>query len=130
MKPLQLQKTIAAVMRGVGPPLGELHWKGSTGWGKESKVLPEEAMGMVEAARAARGLMDPGWRGEKGQARWQARRVLEWAARELSLSRREIEVEQGDIQDWLQREKMERKMGDSLLKRLGFEAQGVEEAAG
>ena len=38
----------------------------------------------------------------------------------MSQSRREIEMEHGDMQDWLQREKMERKMGDSLLKWLGF----------
>ena len=41
------------------PQLGELHWKESTGLGKASKLLPEEAMGMLEAARAARRLRDP-----------------------------------------------------------------------
>ena len=66
---LQLQKSIAALMREMGPRLGDLHWKESTGLGRESKVLPEEAMGMLEAARTARRLREPGWCGEKGQGR-------------------------------------------------------------
>ena len=70
---LQLQKSIATLMREIGPRLGELHWKESTGLGRESKVLSEDAVGMLEAARTARGLRDPGWRGEKGQGRWQAK---------------------------------------------------------
>ena len=49
-------------MRDVGPQLGELHWEESTGLGKDSKVLPEEAMGMLGAARAARRLRGPSWR--------------------------------------------------------------------
>ena len=32
----------------------------------------------------------------------------------------DIELEFWDIQDYLEREKMERKMGDSLLEGLGF----------
>ena len=63
----QLQKSIAALMREIAPRLGDLHWKESTGLGMESKVLPEEAVGMLEAARAARRLRDLGWCGEKGQ---------------------------------------------------------------
>ena len=46
-----------------------LHLKESTGLGKESKVLPEETVGMLEAARTARRLTDPGWCGEEGQGR-------------------------------------------------------------
>ena len=51
--------------------MGDLHWKESTGLalGKESKVLPEEAVGMLEAARTARRLRGPGWCGEKDQGR-------------------------------------------------------------
>ena len=30
-------------------------------------------------------------------------------------------MEHGDMQDWFEREKMERRMGDSLLKWLGFD---------
>ena len=46
-----------------------------------------------EAARTARRLSDPGWRGEKGQGRWQAKKLLEWAAEELTLSRRDNDIE-------------------------------------
>ena len=53
---LQLQKSIAALMREMGPKLGDLHWKESTGLGKEGRVLPAEAMGMLAAARTARRL--------------------------------------------------------------------------
>ena len=59
--------------------------------------------------------------GEKGQGRWQAKKLLGWAAKELIMSRRDIELEFGDIQDWRQREEMERRMGDSLLKWLGLD---------
>ena len=83
-------------------------------------MLPAEAMGMLEAARTARRLREPGWCGEKGQGRWQAKALLEWAAKELALSRRELDLQFGDIQDWAQREAMERRMGDSLLKWLGL----------
>ena len=69
MEALQLQKSIASLMRGIGPGLGHLHWKESTGLGREGKLLPEEAMGMLEAARTARRLREPGWCGEKGQGR-------------------------------------------------------------
>ena len=34
-------------MREMGPRLGDLHWKESTGVRRESKVLSEEAMGML-----------------------------------------------------------------------------------
>ena len=83
---LQLQKSIAALMREMGPRLGDLHWKESTGLGRdlESKVLPEEAMGMLEAAKTARRLREPGWCGEQGQERCQAKKLLEWAAKELT----------------------------------------------
>ena len=57
---LQLQKSIAALMREMGPKLGSLHWKGSTWLEEEGRVLPEEAMGMLEAARTARRLREPG----------------------------------------------------------------------
>ena len=36
------------------------------------------------------------------------------------MSRRDLELEFGDIQDWAQGEEMERRMGDSLLKWLGL----------
>ena len=45
----------------------------------------------------------------------------EWAANELAMSRRDLELHCGDIQDWAQREAMERKMGESLLKWLGLD---------
>ena len=64
---LQLQKSIVALMREMGPRLGDLHWKESIGLGRESKVRPGEAMGMLEAARTARRLRELGWCGEKGQ---------------------------------------------------------------
>ena len=37
------------------------------------------------------------------------------------LSRRGVEMELGGLEDWLEREQMERKMGDSLLKWLGHD---------
>ena len=86
-------------------------------------MLPERAAGMLGAARTARRLRDPGWRGEKGQGRRQAKTLLEWAAKELTMSRssRDLELEFGGIQDWRQREEAERRMGDSLLKWLGLD---------
>ena len=66
---LQLQKSIASLTREFGPRLGDLHWKESTGLGREGKVLAEEAMGMLEAARTARRLREPGWCAEKGHGR-------------------------------------------------------------
>ena len=118
---LQLQKSIAAVMREVGPKLGDLHWREATGMGQKSRVLPAEAAGMLEAARHAKRLRDPGWRGDRGQGRWPVQRLLEWAVKELTLSRRGVEMELGGLEDWLEREQMERKMGDSLLKWLGHD---------
>ena len=118
---LQLQKSIAAVMREVGPKLGDLHWREATGMGQRSRVLPAEAAGMLEAARHAKRLRDPGWRGDRGQSRWPVQRLLEWAVKELTLSRRGVEMELGGLEDWLEREQMERKMGDSLLKWLGHD---------
>ena len=41
--------------------------------------------------------------------------------KELTLSRRGVEMELGGLEDWLEREQMERKMGDSLLKWLGHD---------
>jgi hypothetical protein len=76
---------------------------------------------MLEAARHARRLRDPGWRGDRGQGRWPVQRLLEWAVKEISLSRRGVEMELGGLEDWLEREQMERKMGDSLLKWLGHD---------
>ena len=38
---LQLQKSIASLMRELGPRLGGLHWGESTGLVGESRVLPE-----------------------------------------------------------------------------------------
>ena len=52
---LQLQKSIAVVMREVGPKLGDLHWREATGMGQRSRVLPAEAAGMLETARHAGG---------------------------------------------------------------------------
>ena len=85
---LQLQKLIAAVMREVGPKLGYLHWREATGMGQKSRVLPAEAAGMLEAARHAKRLRDPGWVGDRGQGRWPVQRLLEWAVKELTASRR------------------------------------------
>ena len=118
---LQLQKSIASLMREMGPKLGDLHWKESTGLGKESRVLSEEALSMLEAARDAMRLRVPGWCGEKGQGRWTAKKLLQWAAKELATSRRDLDLQFGDIEDWAQREAMERKMGDSLLRWLGLD---------
>ena len=64
-------------------------------------------------------LREPGWCGEKGQGRWAAKRLLQWAAKELATSRRNLDLQFGDIQDWAQREAMEREMEDSLLRWLG-----------
>ena len=47
--------------------------------------------------------------------------MLEWAAKELAVSRRNLELQFGDIQDWAQREAMERRIDDSLLKCLGLD---------
>ena len=116
---LQLQRAIAALMRELGPRLGDLHWKESVGQGQESKALTAEAQAMLEAGRVAKRMREPGWCGEKGQARWRAKALLHWAAKELAVSRRGVELEFGDLQDWSRREEAERKMGDSLLKWLG-----------
>ena len=45
-----------ATMREMGPKLRDLHWKESTGLGRESRALPEEALSMLEAARDATGM--------------------------------------------------------------------------
>ena len=90
-------------MREMGPKLGDLPGKESTGLGKEGRVLPKEATGMLEAARTARRLREPGWCGEVGQGRLQAKALLEWAAKELALSRRDPDLQFGDMQDWARR---------------------------
>ena len=79
-------------------------------------MLSEEALSMPEAAREARRLREPGWRGEKGQGRRSAKWLLQWAAKELATSRRDLDLQFGDIHDWAQREATEREMGDSLLR--------------
>ena len=38
--------------------------------------------------------------GPTGQGRWQAKKLLEWAAKELTTSRRDLDLQFGDIQDW------------------------------
>ena len=78
-------------------------------------------MQMPEAGRQARRLREPGWCGEKGQRVWRANKLMSWAANELVISRRKVEMELGDDQDWEEREKQERLMDDSLLKWLGFD---------
>ena len=78
-------------------------------------------MGILEAARTTRRLREPGWCREKGQGRWQAKKPLEWATKELTTSRGDLELQFGTIQDWGQREAMERRMGDSLLRWLGLD---------
>ena len=55
-------------------------------------MLPEKAMGMLEAAWTARRLGEPGWCGEKGHGRWQAKKLLEGAAKEPTTSRRDLEL--------------------------------------
>ena len=99
MEALQLQKSIAAVVREVGPKLGDLHWREATGMGQRSRVLPAETAGMLEAARRAKRLKCPGWVGDKGQGRWPVQRLLEWAVKELTASRRGC----GDGAGWLGR---------------------------
>jgi hypothetical protein len=96
---LQLQKSIAAVMREVGPELGDLHWREATRMGQRSRVLPAEAAGMLEAARHAKRLRDPGWVGDNGQGRWPVQRLLEWAVKELTANRRGVEMELGGLED-------------------------------
>ena len=117
---VQLQKSIAAVMGGSSLEPGSnwdgRHWRGATGMGQS-----EEAMGMLEAARHAKRLRGAGLEGEEGQSRWPAHRLLEWAAKELALSRRGVELEMNSLDDRLQRGQIERRMGDSLLKWLGFD---------
>ena len=49
--------------------MGALHWKESTGLGRESRVLPEEALRMLEVARDDMRLRVPGWCGETEQGR-------------------------------------------------------------
>ena len=61
--------------------------------GQRSRVLPAEAAGMLEAARHAKRLRDPGWMGDKGKDRWPIQRLLEWAVEELTASRRGVEME-------------------------------------
>ena len=74
---------------------------------------------MRETVRHAKRLREPGWEGDKGQSRWPVQRLREWAVKELelTLSRRGVKMELGSLEDWLQREQMERRMGDSLLKQ-------------
>ena len=52
---------------------------------------------------------------------WPVQRLLEWVVKELIASRRGVEMELGGLEDWPEREQMERKMGDSLLKWLGHD---------
>ena len=118
---LQLQKSIAAVVRGVGPKLGDLHWRGATGMDQKSRVLPAKAAGMLKAARHAKGLRGPGWVGGRGQGRWPAQRLLGWAVEEPTASRRGVEMELGGLWDWLERGQMDRKVRDSLLEWLGHD---------
>ena len=41
------------------------------GWAsRRSRVLPEEAAGVLGAVRHAKRLREPGWEGDKGQGRW------------------------------------------------------------
>ena len=94
---LQLQKSIASSMREMGPKLGDLHWKESTGPGRERRVLSEEALSMLEAARDAKRLREPDWCGEKDQGRWTAKRLLQWAAKELAASRSDLDLQFEDI---------------------------------
>ena len=49
VEPLQLQKSIEALMREIGPRLGDLHWGESTVLGRESKVLPKGTVGMLDS---------------------------------------------------------------------------------
>ena len=72
---LQLQKSIAAVMREVGPKLGDLHWREATGMGQRSRVLPAEAAGMLEARQLGtpRGLGTQGGWGSEDRAGGQFR---------------------------------------------------------
>ena len=42
---------------------------------------------------------------------WTVQRLLEWVVKELTASRRDVETELGELEDWLEREQMERKMG-------------------
>ena len=86
MEALQLQKSVAAVMREVGPKLRGAALEGGNRDGAEEQagVLPVEAAGMLEAARHAKRLRDPGWAGEEGQGRWPVQRLLEWAVKELT----------------------------------------------
>ena len=72
-------------------------------------MLSEETLSMLEAARDDMRLREPGWSGEKGQAGWTVRKLLQWAAKELAASRSELDLQFEDIQDWAQREAMERK---------------------
>ena len=96
---LQLQKSVAVVLREVWPKLGDLQWREATGMGQRSRVLPTEAVGMLEAARHAKRLRDPGWVGDNGQGRWPAQRLLEWAVKELAASRRGVGVKLGGLED-------------------------------
>ena len=127
MGALRLQQSIniASLMREIGPRLGDLYWGESTGLGRESKMLAKETMGMLEAARTARRLRESGWCGKKDQGRWQAKKLQEWAAKGLATSRRDQELQSGDIHDWAHREHerkaMEMEVGDSLLRWLGLD---------
>jgi hypothetical protein len=119
---LERDRKMGTVLEGIiGPKLGDLHWREATRMGQKSRVLPAEAAGMLEAARHAKRLRDHGWMGGRGQGRWPAQRLLEWAVKELTLSRRGVEMELGGLEDWLERERMKRKMSDSLLKWLGHD---------
>ena len=54
---------------------------------------------MLEAAKHAKGLRDPGCVVDRGQGRWSVQRLLEWAVEELTASRRGVEMELGGLKD-------------------------------
>ena len=97
MEALQLQNPIAAVMEEVpvhGPSasVGELHWKESTGLGRQSKVLPTKVVGTLPKCSSGGALRWAGLRiewgcGEHG-VRWASGGCVEQKG--VALSKREL----------------------------------------
>ena len=121
---LQLQKPIASLMREMGPQLGDLHWKESTGPGTESRALPEEALSLLDGNQGC----------HEAQGAW-----MVWSAgtgMSSAVCRQSAGYEQEgtraavwNVQDWAQREAMQRKMGDSPAsggrRRIGHHSTDV-----
>jgi hypothetical protein len=70
---LQLQKSIAAVMREMGPKLGDLHWREAPGMGQKSRVLQQRQLACWRQPGMQGGLETQGGWGTEGKVGGQSR---------------------------------------------------------